>query len=169
MTLATHAITGAAVASFVPQNPFLGFALGFASHFAIDAIPHYDYPILSDSIHPQKNELRMKFDRLFFRDAVHFTLDACVGIAIAIAMAMFAQPHDNLLAITLIAGSIGGILPDPLQFVSKKIRHEPLTSLQRFHKWIHADWHLRDTGHLWTGIISQSVLVALVIVLVRTL
>jgi hypothetical protein len=47
MTLTTHALLGAAAASLFPASPALAFAAGFASHFAADALPHWDYKILS--------------------------------------------------------------------------------------------------------------------------
>jgi hypothetical protein len=49
MILSTHAVVGVALASFVPSHPFAAFVIGFASHFALDAIPHWDYPIKSRS------------------------------------------------------------------------------------------------------------------------
>jgi len=39
MILSTHAIVGAAIASFLPSHPTTAFVLGFASHFVLDAIP----------------------------------------------------------------------------------------------------------------------------------
>ena len=38
MILSTHAVVGAALASFVPSHPFAAFVIGFASHFALDTI-----------------------------------------------------------------------------------------------------------------------------------
>jgi hypothetical protein len=38
MILTTHAIVGAALASFMPSHPAAAFVVGFASHFALDAI-----------------------------------------------------------------------------------------------------------------------------------
>lgn len=35
MTLTTHAITGAAIATMVPNYPALGFILGFGSHYIL--------------------------------------------------------------------------------------------------------------------------------------
>src|ERR1041385_1909635 len=130
MTLATHAITGAAIASFVPTHPVAAFATGFASHFLIDAIPHYDYPIFSDSIHPKKRLQRMILDGDFFRDVADFSFDVVLGIAVS--WLVFASPDSG---IAIIAGALGGILPDPLQFVAKKMPYEPLVNLQRFHQW----------------------------------
>jgi hypothetical protein len=45
MILSTHAIVGGAIASLFPSHPLLVVAAGFVSHFAIDAIPHWDYPL----------------------------------------------------------------------------------------------------------------------------
>src|SRR6266700_2786307 len=53
MILSTHAIVGAALASFLPSHPAAAFVAGFASHFALDAIPHVDYPIKSRSVNPR--------------------------------------------------------------------------------------------------------------------
>jgi hypothetical protein len=50
MILSTHAVVGGAIASFMPGHPVLAFVIGAASHFAIDAIPHVDYPLHSISV-----------------------------------------------------------------------------------------------------------------------
>jgi len=49
MILSTHAVVGGAIASFIPLHPLLVAVAGFASHFAIDAIPHWDYRLRSQS------------------------------------------------------------------------------------------------------------------------
>jgi hypothetical protein len=69
MILSTHAIAGAAIASFLPSHPTAAFVLGFASHFVLDAIPHWDYPIRSAAVHPKIGG-PMTFDRALLRDAV---------------------------------------------------------------------------------------------------
>jgi len=48
MILTTHAIVGAALASFLSSHPAAAFVAGFASHFVLDAIPHVDYPIIGE-------------------------------------------------------------------------------------------------------------------------
>src|SRR4051812_31540781 len=116
MTLATHAITGAAIASFMPTHPVAAFAAGFASHFLLDAIPHYDYPIFSDSIHPKKKDSPVKIDRTLIIDAIDFSVDGIIGIALSVYLFVFPAS-----LIVILAGAVGGILPDPLQVVAKKI------------------------------------------------
>jgi hypothetical protein len=60
--LSTHAIVGAAIASFLPSHPTTAFVLGFGSHFVLDAIPHWDCPIRSASVNP-KIGAPVAFDR----------------------------------------------------------------------------------------------------------
>src|SRR5437660_9654997 len=115
MILSTHAIVGAAIASFVPSHPTAAFILGFASHFVLDAIPHWDYPIRSAAVHPKIGG-PITFDRALLRDAVVIGSDGLLGILGALLM-----------------------LPDPLHTIHAHFPYEPLRTLQRFHRWIHTD------------------------------
>ena len=63
MILSTHAIVGGAIASLFPSHPALVAVAGFASHFAIDAIPHWDYPLRSISTGQGADNRRLKVDR----------------------------------------------------------------------------------------------------------
>ena len=82
--------------------------------------------------------------------ARRFQPDRNRGVAgLAIALPLFAEP-SALLAILL--GALGGMLPDPFQFVHRLYPHEPLRAVQRFHSWIHAkqklDWPLGIASQL---------------------
>jgi hypothetical protein len=133
MILSTHAIVGGAVASLFPSDPLLAAVLGFASHFAIDAIPHWDYPLQSISVKPETHTLALKLDRGLFLDLALIGFDACAGMALALWF--FAAPGS----ITVIAlGAFAGMLPDALQFTHSLYPSEPLATLQQFHRWIHA-------------------------------
>jgi hypothetical protein len=79
MILTTHAVVGAAIASFVPSHPATAFALGFASHFILDAIPHVDYPIRSRSVNP-KIGAPMAFDKALLQDVVTIGSDGLFGL-----------------------------------------------------------------------------------------
>jgi hypothetical protein len=50
MILSTHAIVGGAIVSLFPSHSLLLVAAGFASRFAIEAIPHWDYPLQAISV-----------------------------------------------------------------------------------------------------------------------
>ena len=85
MTLTTHALVGAAAASLIPYSPTLALTAGFMSHFAIDAIPHWDYKIKSlqgDPKHPLKADMVIGKD--FFIDLIRIGFDALLGVALSL-------------------------------------------------------------------------------------
>jgi hypothetical protein len=132
MILTTHAVVGAAVASFVPAHPAVAFVAGFGSHFILDAIPHVDYPIRSRSVNP-KFGAPMAFDRALLQDVVTIGSDGLFGLVAALFL---FSSSANFWAILL--GAVGAILPDPLQFAYTRWPHEPLRTLQLFHRWAHS-------------------------------
>ncbi len=156
MTLGTHAVVGAAVASFFPGRPVTAFILGFASHFLIDAIPHRDYDLTSGSIDP-KIASRIKIDWAFLRDSIVISSDALIGLLVVL---LFLGIHGDISVI--LVGAIAGILPDPLQFIYSRFPRGPLTPLQRFHMWIHTNSRMENSPVL--GIITQALFVCLIII-----
>jgi hypothetical protein len=153
MILCTHAVVGGALASLFPSHPVAAFMVGFGSHFVVDAIPHWDYPLRSISVAPDaQNHVRLT--PALARDAGLIGLDAIVGLALAIGI--FATPST---LIGVLAGAVGAMLPDPLQFVHTLYPHEPLASLQRFHRWMHTKHQL----HWPMGVSSQAAFAATVV------
>lgn len=141
MILATHAIAGAALAAAMPDRPILAFTAGAASHFLLDAIPHWDYKLRSsrkDEDNPLNNDIVI--GRYFWFDLIKIGTDALLGLILSwLFFHSFFADHGQLGLLTFIAGAIGGLLPDALQFAYFKLRSPWLTALQRFHYWIHAD------------------------------
>jgi hypothetical protein len=115
----------------MPDHPALAFASGVASHFAIDAIPHWDYPLRAISVKPNTG-IALRLNWPLFQDLGLILLDACVGLAIALWL--YATPTG---AISVLLGALGAMLPDPLQFAYRLYPREPLRTLQQFHVWIH--------------------------------
>jgi hypothetical protein len=153
MILTTHAIVGAALASFVPSHPAAAFVLGFGSHFILDAIPHVDYPIKSRSVDP-KIGAPMTFDKALLQDAFTIGFDGVFGLVTALFLFSSAT---NFWAILL--GAVGAIIPDPLQFAFTRWPHEPLRTLQRFHLWAHSK---KKIDSVVIGVGTQAAFVALV-------
>jgi hypothetical protein len=133
MILSTHAIVGGAIASFMPSHPLLAAAAGFASHFAIDAIPHWDYPLRSIAVGKGADNRRLRLSRSVLTDLAVIAVDACAGLTLALWL--FATPAS---AWVIALGAIAAMLPDPLQFAHSLFPREPLNTLQRFHVWVHA-------------------------------
>lgn len=140
MTLGTHAIVGGSIAVLVAPHPVSAFCLGFLSHFILDAIPHYDYQLLSLQ-KGQKDSLDvdMRLGRLFIFDLLRIGADLGIGLLI---LFMFFGGHPALV-LMILAGAFGAVLPDGLQFAYFKLKSPPLRALQRFHSFIHAEHDLK--------------------------
>ncbi len=162
MTLATHAVVGASLAVLAP-NPLVGGVLAFASHFVLDAIPHWDYKLASARKDPNNslnNDLILGLN--FIGDLVKIGFDLLLGSVIALVVFGWWQGVDwHLLG----AGILGATLPDFLQFAYMKMRwFSPLVWLQKFHiTFMHSPWRLNDQPVL--GILGQIVVIFVVVVL----
>ena len=167
MILATHAIAGAAVAALISNRPVLAFVAGAASHFLLDAIPHWDYELQSkqeDEKDPLNND--MAIGRDFWFDLIKLGGDTLIGLVLGwFFFRSFFTDYGLLGFFTFAAGITGGLLPDALQFAYFKLRSPWLTALQRFHHFIHAD-HDRKLKPL-VGIVSQVLLVTTIILAVK--
>jgi hypothetical protein len=82
-------------------------------------------------------------------------------------------PNTSVSALTAtsyllaLGGACAGMLPDALQFAYMRFPHQPLTSIQRFHEWIHTTRRMSKQPVL--GITSQIALVLASIVAVQPL
>ena len=153
MILTTHAVVGAALASFVPSHPAAAFVLGFGSHFILDAIPHVDYPIKSRSVDPRIGA-PMAFDGALLRDFITIGSDGLFGMLLSL---LLFSSLANFWAVVM--GAVGAMLPDPLQFAYTRFPYEPLRTLQRFHRWAHSK---KKIGSVVFGAGTQVAFVALV-------
>ena len=154
MILTTHAVVGAALATFLPSYPAAAFAVGFASHFVLDAIPHADYPIRSRSINPAIGA-PMKLETVLFWDLLTIGSDGLFGLLAAVFL--FGTP-TALWAILF--GAIGAMLPDPLQVMCARFPREPLRTLQKFHRWAHTGRQIQDTT---LAVATQAGFVAVIV------
>jgi len=153
MILSTHAVVGAAIASFLPAHPVAAVALGFASHYALDAIPHWDYPIRSASMDPNVCG-PVRLDRQFLRDALTIGADGLVGILAAFFL--FASPQTQWV---VLLGACAAMLPDALQFLHARFPYQPLRALQCLHRWAHSQTEIKARA---AAIGSQLALVVMV-------
>ncbi len=160
MTLTTHAITGAAVASLLPANPLLSFAAGVASHYLLDTIPHWQYKLLSETKGGSDMDADMRLGWFFVIDLFRVGTDFLFGVLLVL---IFFQPEFSI-ANNIWWGMIGGVLPDPLQFAYFKYRHEPLISLYRLHNWFHSNDNSLLNRPI-SGIIRQLIIVLIVLAL----
>lgn len=159
MTLTTHAVTGAAIASVVSGNIVIASTLAFASHFLLDAIPHWDYPISSGSINPKIGG-KINFDKSLLKDLFRIGSDILFGILLSLII-FYSKEH----VLTIAVGAFFGMLPDFLQFVYTRFPKGPIASLQRFHEFIHTDKKLKNQPIL--GVTSQIAIIIVISILAK--
>ncbi|RJQ14341.1 hypothetical protein C4553_01345 [Candidatus Parcubacteria bacterium] len=162
MTLATHSVIGASLANIITINPWLGFIVGFVSHFLLDAIPHWDYH-LGSMQEDKSNKLNndMKINKSFFFDLIKIGTDMFIGLLIIFVL--HGVPRETLFT-PLIFGAVGGVMPDALQFFYFKLRIEPLISIQKFHIWIHTKVRLKRA---LSGVLLQILFIFLVLSVIK--
>ena len=158
MILATHAVVGAAVARLFPHYPLIGFLAAFASHYVLDAVPHWNYHLRSFRSTKETGRGRpdMTWGRDAFVDLSRIALDGMLGVGLAFLIFRPQSWHDAL--ITLL-GIAGGVLPDALEFLYWKLGGKPLAFLQ----WMHHTIHFKED--IKNPIIGASLQVGLVAIL----
>lgn len=113
MLITPHILAGTALGLAV-GNPVAGFALGLASHFILDAVPHVD-PGTWHYYEPFSTH------GLDVRDFTTGLLD----VAAATFGFLVLSGHAPIAAAAPIAGAIGGALPDSLVLVGLFFKELP--------------------------------------------
>lgn len=163
MILTSHAIVGAAVARLFPKYPLVGFFAAVASHIALDAIPHWEYPLRSRLTDPQEAQNFRKRKLSYNIRAIAIDL-ASVGFDLicgaGLAVLFFAHDWHSFF-ITMI-GAIGGVLPDPLEVLYLMTKSKLLVPLETIHRSLHSKitWVKK---HPWFAIPAQAAIVAAIV------
>lgn len=157
MILATHAIAGAAIATAAHAHPLLGFLLGFASHFPLDAVPHWHYRL---AIRPwlvlgRQVPRGSAFRRALARDLLTTGTDFALGLGLVAAV--IADTPAAVPAALL--GALGGVLPDLLHLFQLLLPNRFFAALRKFHRRVHATTRLDDQPLV--GISSQMAVIVL--------
>ncbi|MEK7520644.1 MAG: hypothetical protein AAB560_01040 [Patescibacteria group bacterium] len=155
MTLLTHAVIGAAVASASP-NPLAAFLLAWIGHYCADAVPHWDYSIknLMTKADSGESGLFAYINQNTAANLLKITADFSVGVFLAFFFFAPAGPAEFLL---LAGGIIGGVLPDFLLFLEWIAPNPVFRQLEKFHASVHSK--IKMPGFPW-GRASQALLVA---------
>ncbi|PIQ67149.1 MAG: hypothetical protein CO184_00695 [Candidatus Zambryskibacteria bacterium CG_4_9_14_3_um_filter_40_16] len=172
MVFTTHAVVGGALAKIIGADPIGAFAVGLASHYILDAIPHWEYSLSSckESTTGDALDGNIVLGRDFIFDSFKFLPDLFLGLFLALH---FFSTFDfsttqglwRGLSDPVLWGVAGSILPDGLQFLYYKIKKEPLTSIQKLHNFMHSSIKIDDKQFL--GSLFQIILIITVILLFK--
>lgn len=154
-----HATAGLCIALAAP-SPWVGIPLAIASHYLLDAVPHGDSGLGA----------WMTFNKGVRRIiAVEFFDLGAAALMVSFLISM----HPEQSPWYLLAGAIGGILPDLLwgaRFVLDRIgRFRFISHILHVHDQIHAWGHAKAVYDIpfRTGLLAQGLLLAAVLLLYR--
>jgi hypothetical protein len=133
MFLAVHAAIGALVGVAMP-HPVLSFSAGVVSHFLTDLIPHGD-----DDLYQEYKKGNKKL-----RAYLHVAVDAVVTIGLVFSMFWF---RDFVNPAAIIAGVVGGVLPDVLVGLCEVLKPRADSRLYRALAWFHGV-HMKNHRHV---------------------
>ena len=143
----SHATVGAFIATRV-ENPALSIPLILASHYLLDAVPHWDAGTgLGNGSKSVGKALLLELPDLLLAGAI-------VLLFFPLSFP-FSQPPQDLLLLPQIWGAFLGLLPDFLEAPRNFLKYEPavLRPLNKFH---HAFHH--SIPHLLPGLAPQIIL-----------
>ncbi len=136
MTLAVHALIGAATAHQVGlSHPAIALATGIATHYLSDAIPHWDYRLLSFPREEKSQMRRWPFASIAFKkDIFRIASDAALGAGLVI---FITKTPSWTSALPVLLAAFGGMAPDLLQGIYFTGFAPFLAPFQRFHDFCH--------------------------------
>jgi hypothetical protein len=114
---------GVLIGQNVP-TPGLAFALGVASHFLLDLIPHGDSQLYKNYKEGQSVK----------KSVSYAAVDSVISIFIFIYLLETASYASRA---AIVAGVVGGVIPDFLVALGEGIKIRPLLWFQRLHIRIH--------------------------------
>lgn len=136
MTLTPHAIVGSVLANIFPNDPVLGFSLALASHYALDAIPHWEYS-LNGFIDEDKKEAKSIFHNI--KSVIKPLTFIGVDFVLAVTLSYFIFVHDERSLFLTAGGAFLAMLPDFLQFIYLKFKNNFWTKVQSVHEFFHGE------------------------------
>lgn len=140
MLITNHVVAGALIGAAVPQ-PAKAFVVGVASHFAMDAMPHWGHPDYS----------------VFLKVAV---VDGLFGLATMATIARAAPPERRA---AVVAGMLGACLPDADKPSILFFGRSPFPGwVDEIHKHIQNEAHERMPYEALGGVVGSFLVRALV-------
>lgn len=156
MILTPHILTATVIASQT-QNVWLVSILSIASHYLLDALPHYEYNIkilkndgLTETSLSGKRDSKIKS-----RARIKVYADFLIGITVSSILA-YRNDFFNL----ILPAIFFSMLPDGLLYLYWRYpRNSLLAKLRQFHRLIHINHN--KMGTKWLGIGLQALVIFL--------
>ena len=111
MILASHIIISGILGSET-QNYFFAATIGLASHYILDAIPHWDFYLSPDfDAQAKAKDGSLVKEKFFWKEISKVVVDISIGLGL---LFIFANFYKNTNTVPLIISGVFSILPDAL-------------------------------------------------------
>jgi len=143
MLLTPHILLGAAIGSKI-SSPAAIFALSFASHYFLDAFPHYEYEILG-------LKGKVAGNKKIFIDLLKLAADFCFGTGLALLL-VWNSPFRT----GAILGMLSALIPDALLFLYWRYPNSKFLKLFALpHRACH---FLKNLSPVWLGLSVEIII-----------
>ena len=150
-------ITGSVSAGIMTGNPLLGLVVGWISHYLLDSIMHAEYRI--GFMDPARAA-----DSSKAQDLLKMLIDGSLGlILVFLAFWFWSLPLGVVLA-----GALGGIMPDLIQVAQRFLPNRVFAGLNRIHSFAHCaqiDKCPEVEVSVYRALFYQAVLVTVILIL----
>ncbi len=166
MILVSHIIVSGLLGA-TTQNYFLAAVFGFASHYMLDVIPHWDY-FSNDFILKIKTETGFLKKKKFWRKMFKVACDILIGLSLLfiIFIAAIKNPIPENIAPILIS-IFFGVLPDALQLLYWITKWQPIKWNSDLQHFIHHSIHKKIEQSFWPGITTQIAIIGIVFLILH--
>lgn len=162
-----HTLTGAAIGVLVQDvsaAPLVAFGLGWASHYVLDTIPHWE------RVYKPHEHINFGTDQPARDWPRHIFIQAALDVLIAAGLIYWIYQNRGGTSTAILWGALGGALPDLLDnvpFWNKLLRRLPFFSQeQKFHDSIHISDEAQNAVPKYLGIVTQLAVVAISIFII---
>ncbi len=164
MILASHIIVSGLLGA-TTQNYFLAAVFGFVSHYILDAIPHWDFYLSPEfNVKAEAEDGKFIKEKFFWKEVSKIVIDILIGLGLLFIL----LKNLNYINITAVSISVFfGILPDPLQLFYLMTKWRFIKWNFDFQEFAHYSIHSKIDQKFWSGIIIQTIAVALIFLVLR--
>ncbi len=160
-----HVLAGAALGSFVgdvPGAPMVGFAIGWASHYVLDHVPHWE------RLYKPFQEIDWDTHRPAKEWPRHILVQAAIDVLLAgfilYAIATNTSEASWWRTDQIFWGAVGGLVPDLLgnvPFWNRTLRKIPgFKQEYAFHSLVHVTSQIQNSVPRLTGLATQVAVIA---------
>lgn len=157
-----HMVAGAAIGSLVgdvPGQNIFAFAVGWGSHYVLDAVPHWE-EWFGKEIHGYPSDAELK--EIPKSTVISGVLDFVLAIVLLVAY-LQVFPEGKFYQSPVFWGALGGFFPDFLDNIPllKKltIKIPGVEAERNFHDAIHISQEARRKVPRYTGLITQLLVI----------